>query len=606
MEALTGRRLRPLTVLPTEWPKAEPAADDAAHTLTLLLESIRRYRRLILGIVLAGIVLAAVGSSLMSRSYMATAQLALNARGAAAADGGGSAGAVATVGAGSEDTAIDTHVTLLLSDGYLRRLLPALRALEATHHDTAAPRAGALLREAWSNLKKRLSVTSEQPTEGSALSALKARLKVSQERRSRIISVIFNDVDPKRAADVANLVARSYIDELDRQRQAVQSQALNAIATQSSVVQGELEQARTELEASRLGQVTPSQSATLEWKITTLAQQLEGLLRRRQDLTTKGSASDPEVSLIAYATPPETPNSLNPLLLVPPVTIAFAILACLLAIILHRLDRTLHTEAEAAEALGIPCAGSIPSISLELRTRPPRMPSPRTISDTRAIRSAIVSILIANPQGSNSQQAVLVTSSVRGEGKTAISWSFAFCGGQLGRRVLLLDFGVKSALPGGDAADLAGVLADGRPLLDAIRPVPQLSVDYLSGGVSDLDCLSVLAHPKMPLLFEQLKELYDLIVIDAPALQDAPEVRLLARWADHVLLVIRAGSTHRDVAKAMLHQLTRIEDLIGNTQFWSLLTRKYPAIAPTDSEAPIRSSGFARSWRMRAAQKRIT
>jgi succinoglycan biosynthesis transport protein ExoP len=580
MEALTGKRIRPLTILSQEWPTTEPnPPDDAVKTLKQVLDSIRRYRPFILRMVVVGALLAVLGSLFMSPSYMATAQLAVNAR----SDAPGPASNPAAPTAGSEDSTIDTHVTVLLSDAYLRRLLPMLGKLDGAGHEGATEpatwtaRARTLFRTAWSK--------SKEPSDGSAIAALKSRLKVSQERRSRIISVIFTDADPKRAAEVANLVARSYVDELVRQKQAVEAQALDGIAVQSAAVQRDLSKAKEELDASRLGHTSPSQRAALEWQITTSAQQLETLLRRRQELTTKAVVTEPEVTLIADASPPDFPSSLNPLLLVPPITIAFALFACLLAVILHRFDRTLHTAAEAAEALRIPCAGLIPSIPHELNRQPRRILEQPPIAYTRAIRSTVVSLLASDPVASRSQRIVLVTSSIRGEGKSAVSWSFGFYAAKLGQRVLFLDFGQLSRRPGGDTIDLFRVLANDHPLADAIQHIQELGIDYLSAGLSDGNRLWLLANPKMSLLFEQLRDTYDLVVINAPPLQDAPEVRLLARWADHVLLAVRAGSTNRDLAQSMLHQFARTEDLNANTQFWSVLTRRYPSEPdPSDME----------------------
>ena len=515
-----------------------------------------------------GAVLAVLGSLFMSPSYMATAQLAVHARGDTPSPGG----APATPGAGSDDSTIDTHVTVLLSEAYLRRLLPALRALDGAGQDSAR----SFLRNIWSKTKELLFLGHRQPSDSKAVAALKGPLKASQERRSRIISVIYTDRDPKRAADVANLVARSYVDELVRQKQAVETQALDAIGIQSAAVQRDLSKVQAELDASRTGQTSPAQRATLEWKMTTLAQQFESLLRRRQELTTKGAGTDPEVTLIAEATPAETPSSLNPFLLVPPITIAFALFACLLAVILHRFDRTLHTEAEAAEALRIPCVGLIPSIPSELSRQPRRLLEKPATAYTKAIRSTVVSLLASDQVASRSQRIVLVTSSVRGEGKSAVSWSFGYHAAQLGQRVLFLDFGQSSRRSGGDTADLFKVLAHDQPLAAAIQPIKELGIDYLSAGLSEGNRLWLLANPKMSVLFEQLRDTYDLVVINAPPLQDVPEVRLLARWADHVLLAVRAGSTNRDLAQSMLQQFARTEDLNANAQFWSVLTRRHP------------------------------
>ena len=295
----------------------------------------------------------------MSPTYLATAQLVVSAR-SGAADNAGASGNSSSTG-GSDDPTIDTHVTVMSSDAYLRRLLPALRML-----DNPANENGSVLRTALSKIKGFLSFRKD-PSDGAAVAALKGRLKVSQERRSRVISVIASDPNPQRAADVANLVARSYADELVRQKRAVELQALDAIAAQSANVQRELSTAKAEWDASHSGQISSSPAAAqaaaaLEWKITTLAQQYETLIRKRQDLTTKGVVAEPDVTVIADASPPDFPSSLNPFLLVPPITIIFALLASLVAIILKYFDRSLHTEAEAAEALDIPCVGLIPSI----------------------------------------------------------------------------------------------------------------------------------------------------------------------------------------------------------------------------------------------------
>jgi len=532
--------------------------------------------------IVVGALLAGLASVFMSASYMATAQLSVNSRGAGAADAPGPAGGPVAPAAGSEDSTIDTHVTVLLSDAYLRRLLPTLRTLDGARHGKAVEsptwltRARTLVGTAWSKTKALLMISQRQPSDGAALAGLRSRLKVGQERRSRIISVSFTDIDPARAAETANLIARSYVDELTRQKQAIETQALNAVAIQSAAIQQELAKAKEEMEAIPSGQAAASQRAALEWRVTTLAQQFEMLLRRRQELTTKGLTIEPEVTVIADASPPELPSSLNPLLLIPPVTIAFALLACLLAVVFHRFDRTLHTEAEATEALRIPCAGLIPAIPPEMSRQPRRILEQPTTAYTRAIRSTVVSLLASDPVVSQPKRVVLVTSSIRGEGKTAVSWSFGFYAAQLGRRVLLLDF-ASFRRPGGDTVDLFRVLTKDRPFTDAIQHVPELGIDYLSAGPSDGNRLWMLANPKMPPLIEQLRDAYDLVVIDAPSLQDAPEVRLLTRWADHIMLAIRFGSTTRDVAQAALHRLALTEHLDVGTKFWSVLTRRDPA-----------------------------
>jgi uncharacterized protein involved in exopolysaccharide biosynthesis len=92
--------------------------DDAVKTLKQVLDSIRRYRPFILRMIVVGALLAVLGSLFMSPSYMATAQLAVNAR----SDAPARLAIPPHLPAAPRISTIDTHVTVLLSDAYLRRL----------------------------------------------------------------------------------------------------------------------------------------------------------------------------------------------------------------------------------------------------------------------------------------------------------------------------------------------------------------------------------------------------------------------------------------------------------------------------------------------------
>ena len=591
MEAFASKRILPVTVLPQGRSRADaPRPDDIIAAFEHVFESIRRYKRFIIGMIGLGALLAVLGSLLMSPSYMATAQLVVGVRSPGTGEIAGAPGSAPT--GGSDDPIIDTHVTVMSSDAYLRRLLPALRMLDQPVQDKASD---SLLRTAWRKVKEFLSIRKDQPSDGVALAALKGRLKVSQERRSRVISVIASDANPQRAADIANLVARSYADELVRQKLAAEQQALNAITAQSVVVQRDLSMAKAELDRS--GQASPAETAALEWKITTLAQQYEALIRKRQDLTTKGVVAEPDVNVIADASAPDLPSSLNPFLLVPPITILFGFLACFAAIVFKRLDRSLHTETEATEALGIPCLGLIPSIPLELSPSPRWLVAETASPYNRAVRSTVVSLITADPDAPRPRHTVLVTSCLDGEGKSAIAWSFAFCAAQLGRRVLFMDFAQVPRRTPGDTAEPLKLLAHEEPPAKSVRHIPALGIDYMSLQVSEGSHLGPLGGPKLAELFEHLRNGHDLIVMNAPSMDEAPEVRLLACWADHVLLAVRAGATSKDVVRSALNRFTGKSDLESGVKLWSVLTcDRSPDLASTYVESKSLST-TGRSYR---------
>lgn len=593
MEALASKRIRPLALLPQDWSGIEPDSpqrsatpSDGLESLTLVLDSVRKYKRFITWVIGVGVLLITVASLLMSPSYMASVQLLVDTRAPGPADTAGTA-AAATATA-SDDSVIDTHVTVLQSESYLRRLLPTLRTFNEEKRNlndtppTLLRRLRIFVQTEWRNAKVRILGSELHPADATILAGLRARLKVAQERRSRIISITFTTSDPNRAAETVNTIARSYIDELARQKQAVETQALNAIATQSSAIERELSNAKEALEATRTDLANQPKRAALEWQVTTLAQQYEMLLRRRQDLSNKTVAVQPEVTLLGSAEPPEYPSSLNPLFIIPPAAIALALFACLLAVLLDRFDRTLRTESEAVRALHIPCAGSTPSISLEASQQPQNLLKLPPISYGKAIRCILVSIFGSQPATPQPQRLVLVTSSIRGEGKTTLAWSLGFYAAQLGQRILLLDFGKALDRRDPDRHDLLSMLTQDRELASSVEHIQKLGVDYLSAGLTDEGALRILTHPRLPALLDRLTDAYDLVIVDSPSMQEAPEGALLAQWADHVLIAIRSGRTDRETTQVTLARLTQAESVNGNTKFWSVLTCR----DATPSDAP--------------------
>ena len=158
MEAFTNKRILPVTVLSQGRSNGdESPPDDAIAAFKHVFESIRRYKLFIVKMIGAGALLAVLGSIFMSPTYLATAQLVVSARSGGAADNAGAPGNSSPTG-GSDDPTIDTHVTVMSSDAYLRRLLPALRML-----DNPANENGSVLRTALSKIKGFLSFLKDQP-----------------------------------------------------------------------------------------------------------------------------------------------------------------------------------------------------------------------------------------------------------------------------------------------------------------------------------------------------------------------------------------------------------------------------------------------------------
>jgi capsular exopolysaccharide synthesis family protein len=65
----------------------------------------------------------------------------------------------------------------------------------------------------------------------------------------------------------------------------------------------------------------------------------------------------------------------------------------------------------------------------------------------------------------------------------------------------------------------------------------------------------VLSSPEMNMLISTLKERYDFILIDCPPILSLPDMNVIEKLVDGILLVVRAEKTPCDTVKAALNSL---------------------------------------------------
>jgi uncharacterized protein involved in exopolysaccharide biosynthesis/Mrp family chromosome partitioning ATPase len=656
-----------------------------------ILNCLHRRRRLIFYTIGIGGVLLLLASIVFQPSYLATAQLILDLHQPDVTNTG-APGVTTVISPNVEDSAIDTHITTLVSDANLRRALQALGALD--NGDV-----GEADREA-------------TIAENATLTRLRRGLKVGQERRSRIISVGYNDTDPGKAAQTANAVAQVYVDSLRREKRDNAELAVTRFTHRLADLQDEVARAENEvhvyrqshaaneatdpdqteqqitrmarqlallktsatsaqqrlddfhnlrsrgqsmlelakvLDSTRLAELadvaagkllarpdtanTPLpdllraidnetaasisrlemeqrtyQSQTesiesrlallrraatkatedtiglreLERKAAALGQLYETLLRQRQDLIERSKLAEPDIRILALAEAPPHPTTLRRVFLIPPALIALVLLGSMIALTLDRLDHTLHGERETAEALQIPCAGLVPGLTLhEARSIPHLLNDHPGAPYSKAIRSifaATVPLCRANPE----HKVILITSSVPGEGKTNLAWSLVVSAARLQWNVLLLEIGrqaspLRSEALGSiafpvPAATLSDVMARRSAVTSVVGSIPDSGISFLPLSSGSQDLLPLLANPGFPGLMEQIREAYDLVIIDAPSVFDSSEVRLLISKADKVLFAVRWGSTPRETAYSAV-QLIQSHDSRNLGKIVSVVTK---------------------------------
>jgi len=150
---------------------------------------------------------------------------------------------------------------------------------------------------------------------------------------------------------------------------------------------------------------------------------------------------------------------------------------------------------------------------------------------------------------------VAVTSAGRREGRTTTAANLALTAAHEGRATVLVESDLRrpalAALLGlAPRAGLAEVIEGKAELAQAVARLGPLAV-LCAGAGGD----APLRSPRAPAVLEQLRGAYDLVILDAPPALAFADGDRLASAADAALLVVRAGTTPRQVVRLALESL---------------------------------------------------
>lgn len=158
---------------------------------------------------------------------------------------------------------------------------------------------------------------------------------------------------------------------------------------------------------------------------------------------------------------------------------------------------------------------------------------------------------------------VLITSAGPGEGKTTVAANLAVAVAQSGRRVIVMGADLRkptihSALDVSNRVGVTNVLTGHIRWQEAIQETDTDGLHVLAAGPVPPNPAELLASQRMSDLLSELKEAYDIVIIDAPPVIAVTDAGVLSRVVDGVLMVVSVGITPRDVARVAKEQLQQV------------------------------------------------
>jgi succinoglycan biosynthesis transport protein ExoP len=296
------------------------------------------------------------------------------------------------------------------------------------------------------------------------------------------------------------------------------------------------------------------------------------------------AAAAEQLAVVTAAGLPTVPASPNRTLYLSLGLVLGAVLAVGLVVLREALDRQVHDPRELQRSLRIPVAGVIPF-------RNPKEHLPVTTSPTspRGEAYRAVQAYLTHSDVKGLPRLLVVTSASPGAGATTLAANLAVAMAGGGRRVLLVDanlraprlhqlFGVPIE-PG-----FVDVLAGDRTAAEAAPALQGGSLRVLVAGRAHAGSVEQLTGQRMRDLLTDLREGFDVVVLDTGSVRHVADTLFLAADADAVLLVGRDSATTKDhlqqAADALRHVRAPLVGIVLNARTGRRGQGHPPAPAP--------------------------
>ena len=386
------------------------------------------------------------------------------------------------------------------------------------------------------------------------LDAVKRRLHLSQlnvtgaeQGQTNVISVTATNRNPELAARIANAYAIEFVNYET-------FVVLKGLTTAELQLQTQINAIEQEL-ASTSG--TPQGVA--------LATQEAVLKEEYAQYQVDGAETTGGVTVISPAAVPTSPSS--------PKKIEIGLIGLVVGLLVglgaaftaESLDDAIRSKDDLEHATPhVPVMGLVPMIgSWRDRSEPflaaKAEPTSPAAEAYRSLRTSLQFAAHDNAIGS-----VLVTSPTATEGKTSTVSNLGVVLATVGQHVVLVSADLRrprlAAFFGLDESiGLTSVMIGELTLAAALQPVadvPGLAV--LGCGPVPPNPAELLSSPRFAEIFDELKEQFDMVLVDSSPLLPVTDPVLLSRLTDTTLLIVAAGSTTKGQLRRGVEQLTQV------------------------------------------------
>lgn len=282
----------------------------------------------------------------------------------------------------------------------------------------------------------------------------------------------------------------------------------------------------------------------------------DGLLQRYKEIGVSGGIGANNISVIDVATPPTKASSPRKLLNIAIGLVLGVLLGVLVVFAVHYLDNTVRDPKALEAAAGLAVLGAIPRLA-EGDT-PMQAASDLRSAFSESYRSVRTALQFATAHGLPGT--LLITSAGPSEGKSTSALELAQNIAQLGKRVLLIDADLRGASVHKAtglalAKGLSSLLSGACDLKEAVQSYRNGAFSVITSGPLPPNPPELLGGDALPKLLRELRERFDVVVLDGPPVLGLADAPLLANHAEATIVVVAAQATRIDALQAAIRRL---------------------------------------------------
>jgi tyrosine-protein kinase Etk/Wzc len=288
-----------------------------------------------------------------------------------------------------------------------------------------------------------------------------------------------------------------------------------------------------------------------------VAENLYTTLQQRYEQARLAEASSiPDVRILDPAVAPVRPLSNRGPRLVVMGFMAGLGLGVVGAVLLDRIDRRVRYPEQVTAELGLPLLGAVPHIRRQHDVS--RGADDAVVEALRGVRLNLV-----HAYGAAGPILLTVTSPEAGDGKSFISTNLALAFAAAGHRSLLIDGDTRRGhlhrvLNVPRKPGLTELLSGSVPRNAVVRETAYRNLYFVGCGGRTREAPELVSSPAMSQLVTGIRSSFGAIVIDSPPLGAGVDAFALGTVTGNLLLVLRLGTTNRELAEAKLDVLDRL------------------------------------------------